>query len=173
VVAIGLSLGVLGLLRYFAGEYQTADDLLEQAVQELHHAGIPVAVAWARSWRARVAVVQADPVRAIELSSEAARLVRTFNLKGRAPFVLEVLAEALASAGQMDRAVLLAGAADAMREQIGTTSPPTEKALVEQWLEPVRSALGARADEVWARGSLLSLDEAVATALTAPPAQSR
>ena len=162
--AIGLSLGVLGLLRWLEADYQAADALLEQAIQELYHAGIPVAVAWAMSLRARVAAAQSNHAQALELSIGAVGLVKSFNLKGRAPFVLRS-AEVMAGDGQPERAVLLAAAADAIRRRIGTTAPPMERAHVSEWMGPVRRSLGPRADELWERGVRLSLDDAVTTAL--------
>jgi non-specific serine/threonine protein kinase len=159
--AIGLSLGVLGMLRYHARDYATADSLLEQAVEQLESAGIPVAVAWALSLRARVRTAQGDTVRAQQLCAESLRLVEAFNLRGRVPFVVDGLAGVLARTAP-EQALLLAGAADSLREQLGVSIAPTEQARLTEWLGPLRAS---GTDEWWARGAALSADEALETAI--------
>jgi non-specific serine/threonine protein kinase len=163
--AIGLSLGVLGLLSYDEGDYATADSLLMQAVEQLESAGIPVAVAWALSLRARVRLAQGDTAGAQLLCAESLRLVKAFNLRGRVPFVIDTLASVLAYAAP-EQALLLAGAAQSIRQQLGVAIAPAELARVTEWLEPLRASVGLRpADEWWTRGATLSLDEALETAL--------
>jgi non-specific serine/threonine protein kinase len=163
--AIGLSLGVLGMLSSDEGNYATADSLLKQAVEQLESAGIPVAVAWALSLRARVRAAQGDRAAAQRLCAESLRMVKAFNLRGRVPFVVDGLAGVLARDAPK-QALLLAGAAQSIRQQLGVSIAPAEQARVREWLEPLRASVGpGTADECWTRGAALSLDEALDMAL--------
>jgi non-specific serine/threonine protein kinase len=163
--AIGLSLGVLGTVSYLEADYRQASSLLEQAIEQLHTAGIPVAVAWVTSLLGRVASAQGNYAEARERSGDALRLVRSFNLKGRAPFVLEGLAEALAHDGDAEGAVLLASAAQAIRRRLGASTSEAEQARLDEWLARARAELDSGADAAWAAGQAMALDEAIESAL--------
>jgi non-specific serine/threonine protein kinase len=163
--AIGLSLGVLGTLSYLEADYGEASALLELAIDELHSAGIPVAVAWVTSLLGRIAAAQGDFAQARDRSAEALRVVRSFNLRGRAPFVIEGLAEALASDGELEGAVLLASAAQAFRRRLGASRSEVEQARLDEWLARARVMLGSAADAASTAGEGLSLDEAIGSAL--------
>jgi len=153
------------MLDYHEGEYATADSLLEQAVEQLESAGIPVAVAWVLSLRARVRAAQGDVARAQLLCAESLRLVKAFNLRGRVPFVLDGLASVLAG-NEPEHALLLAGAAQSIRQQLSASIAPAERARLTEWLEPLHVSMGgSAADEWWSMGAALSLDEALDTAL--------
>ncbi len=162
--AIGLSLGVLGQLHYLDGDFAGADSLLQQAAEHLNTAGIPVAVAWTLALRARAIAAQSDYPQAIALAAEALRLVRAFDLKGRAPFAIETLASILAHE-QPEAAIVLASAAAAMRERMGVTAVPIERARLAEWLEPLRERLEPGAPDLWSRGQALSLEDTIGTAL--------
>lgn len=163
--AIGPSLGVLGTLSDLERDYRQASAILEQAIGQLHAAGIPVAVAWVTSLLGRVAAAQCNYAEAQARSAEALRVVRSFNLKGRAPFVIEGLAEALADNEQSEGAVLLAGAAQTIRQRLGASSSETEQARLDESLARARQQLGVAADAAWAAGQAMSLDEAIDCAL--------
>jgi hypothetical protein len=115
-----------------------------------------VAVAWALSLRARVRAAQGDTARAQLLCAESLQLVKTFNLRGRVPFVLDGLARGLAR-NAPEHALLLAGAAQSIRQQLGVSIAPAERARLTEWLEPLRVSIGGRAaDECWTTGAALS-----------------
>src|SRR5262249_38736312 len=147
---IGLSLGVLGTLSYLERDYATANALLEQAIEQLHSAGIPVAVAWVTSLLGRIAAAQGQLMTSRARSAEALQVVRVFNLKGRAPYVIEGLAETLAADQQREAAVLLASAAQALRDQLNATTSAADQAQLDTWLAPTRATLGPAADAAWA-----------------------
>lgn len=67
-----------------------------------------------------------------------------------------------------ERAVRVAGAADALRESLGATAHPAERDHLRTWLSAARRALGEQAfAAAWAAGRLLSFDDAFADALDA------
>ncbi|RIK26780.1 MAG: hypothetical protein DCC55_39770 [Chloroflexi bacterium] len=64
------------------------------------------------------------------------------------------------------RALKLAGAAAALRADMGFVLPPVERAHVDRLCTVARQALTADdADAAWAAGMAMTLDEAVAYAL--------
>jgi hypothetical protein len=91
---------------------------------------------------------------------------------GAAPgiaFVLERLAGLAAAQGQAARALRLAGAAASLRAALGAVPSPAAQTLLELRLSSARQALGEdAAGRAWTEGKALSLDEAVAYALTPP-----
>jgi tetratricopeptide (TPR) repeat protein len=162
--AIGLSLGVLGTVSYLDGDYQQASSLLEQSIEQLHSAGIPVAVAWVTSLLGRIATAQGRYAESRARSLEALRIVKSFNLKGRAPYVLESLAETLALDDEPEGAVLLASAAQLIRQRVGVSSSPAEQARLQSWLTRAQAALGGDSVQVWSAGQLMSFEESLTSA---------
>lgn len=78
-----------------------------------------------------------------------------------------VLAGIDADAGEVERAVRLAGAAAAVNEAMGTRTWPFVLRERDAWLGRARSELGEeRYARLWSEGQALTLDEAVALALT-------
>ena len=79
---------------------------------------------------------------------------------------LQGVAMAAAGKGDPERGLLLAAAAEALSESLGVKlSVAFWDALLERYIVTVRGRLGARGDELWARGRALSFDDAVALAL--------
>jgi len=79
---------------------------------------------------------------------------------------LERLAALDARRGRSERALRLAGAADALYERLGTQRPATERQKLEDWLLPLRDVLGGEAVEAaLTQGRALELDQAIALAL--------
>jgi hypothetical protein len=80
---------------------------------------------------------------------------------------IEGLARATAGQGRAERTTRLFGIAEALRELVGTRLLPTERAGYEHDLAAVRAELGEEAfGEVWADGRAMSVEQAVAYALS-------
>jgi hypothetical protein len=78
---------------------------------------------------------------------------------------LEGLAAVASGEEQAEQAARLFGAAEALRESMGTPLPPVYRACHERHVAAARRACGAAAfAAAWAVGRALSLDEAVAEA---------
>jgi DNA-binding CsgD family transcriptional regulator len=78
---------------------------------------------------------------------------------------LDRLAALAASCAQPERALQLAGAADALYRELGARRFPAEQQKLERWLLPQCTALGQQAaDEFIAKGRTLGLDAAIALA---------
>ncbi|MGH9174224.1 MAG: hypothetical protein ACRD1H_07690, partial [Vicinamibacterales bacterium] len=79
---------------------------------------------------------------------------------------LECTAALAAATGQWERALLLAGAAETLRERSADLSIPHRHTWLARALDPARAALSAEeAASVLAAGRNLSVDAAVALAL--------
>jgi predicted ATPase/DNA-binding CsgD family transcriptional regulator len=80
--------------------------------------------------------------------------------------VLERFSGLAAAQEQLEGAVRIAGAADALRQRGGGPLTPGARARIERVLEPVRRALDQDAvAEAWQAGHALDLEEAIAVAL--------
>jgi hypothetical protein len=67
---------------------------------------------------------------------------------------------------QTERAVRLAGAANAIRREHGVPLPPDERAKLDQSLKPIRQALPESTEkEAWKSGAAMSVEQAIEYAL--------
>ncbi len=83
---------------------------------------------------------------------------------------LETMAGAATLLGQSERAARLCGAADALRERLGTPLRPFEQAPHGQRVAALQATLGEEAfAAAWAEGQELSLELAFAEALRSNP----
>jgi ATP/maltotriose-dependent transcriptional regulator MalT len=73
------------------------------------------------------------------------------------------LATLAAGNGQAERALRLAGAGDRLYAKFGARRVPAERQNLERWVAPLRETLGQQTiDDLWAEGSALDLDQAIA-----------
>jgi hypothetical protein len=79
--------------------------------------------------------------------------------------VLEGLAESLARDHDPAGAVLLASAAQAIRQRLDAATNEAEQARLNAWLAQAHRQIESAADAAWAAGQAMSLDEAIGTAL--------
>jgi DNA-binding CsgD family transcriptional regulator len=84
---------------------------------------------------------------------------------------LEGMAALAAARGQLDRALCLAGAVEAVRTRIGAPLHPEDRVRRCGWLDPLTCLLGSETiTQGLAVGENLTLDQAVALALEPPDA---
>ena len=110
-------------------------------------------------------------VDADDLAAARTRLARAHEVFGRVSDVrntlrvLEAFAHVAAAAGAPERALMLAGAAAAVRHTLSVPLPGSQLQRVEATLERVRRQLDPqRAAAAWMEGWSLSIDEAIALA---------
>jgi hypothetical protein len=100
---------------------------------------------------------------------EALTLQTTLTEKRIAQYSLMGMALVAFTAGQTARAVRLFGAADALREIIGTPLPPSQQPIYDALVKSMRAELGQPAFEaLWAEGHELTLQQAIEFALNDP-----
>jgi non-specific serine/threonine protein kinase len=164
---LGMALHHLGLLALEAErDLARAWSLNEEAQAILGELGNRRMVGVVRLALGRVAHARGDLAEARSLAAGALTAHRDLGDVGYQPLMLCVLAAIDADAGQLERAVRLAGAAAILNEAMRTRTWPVILRERDSWLGRARSSLGEeRHTRAWAEGAALTLEQAVAYAL--------
>ena len=164
----GQGLSELGLLELDQGDAVAAAALLEEALYTAQEGGDEVSVSVIRGNLGLVALDRDLPGEARAQFEEAIRLLHQFRHKyllatGILGFAVLAMRE-----GSDGRAAMLLSAATELTQAAGTEPlEPREKSLLERTTETIRERLGeGRFREISEHGSAMTLDEAVAYALT-------
>ena len=113
-----------------------------------------------------VAEDQGQLPRAIERYRGGIALLWQGGYRRTLPLAFEAYARVASRARHFQRAVVLAGAAAAMRERLASPIPPLEKMRLDQALMAAREQLGeAAVTAAWEIGETMSWDQAIASAL--------
>jgi predicted ATPase/DNA-binding SARP family transcriptional activator/DNA-binding CsgD family transcriptional regulator len=165
----------LGAVAQSLGELALSEALLKESLSLDREAGIKEGIAWSLNQLGIVAYRRGDLEDARELLRESLKVHHDLGDRWRAASVLEGLAEVACTQGDFERAVCLFGAAEALRETIGTPVPPCERSDRDSNMAVARAGLDAAAWEAaWEKGQAMSLGEVVRYALgptepTLPP----
>jgi predicted ATPase/class 3 adenylate cyclase/DNA-binding CsgD family transcriptional regulator len=115
--------------------------------------------------RARVAIAQGEPERAERDAQDALTCAAEIGANLSAPDILECLGTLAAEAGGHREAARLFGAAEAIRQRMGSVRFKIHDASCEASVPALRNALDDNAfDTAWAEGAGLSTEEAIAYA---------
>jgi non-specific serine/threonine protein kinase len=155
----------VGVVALLAGDLAAADEAFAQSLT-LGRDGDP----WTRShalWGlGLVRLESGDPAEATLLEERALVLMREVDDRSGTALCVEALAWAAASAGEVDRAARLTGAAEAVWHSIPAELPDPLGRFRDRWAGPARRRLG---DQRWATlhaaGRALDRARAVALAL--------
>ena len=110
-----------------------------------------------------------DMATAHRLLSESLSLQHDLGDRSVIDFVLERFAITAAAHAQAERALRLAGAADALRETVGTPLAAAAREGFELSLASARRAMPpALAATAWSEGQAMSMERAIALALSTP-----
>ena len=113
---------------------------------------------------------QGDNLEARRLYGESIRIFHDLGHKRGIARALEFLAISAASQSHAGQALHLAGAAAALRDQLGTPLSPAEQVKLDKALEFARRTLGSVAGtEAWIEGWAMPIDQAVVEALNSNP----
>jgi len=158
----------LGLLRFERGDR----DAGKRAVEEALLLARPLRDRWLISnvtaGLGRV-LASDDPERAAALFRESLTLAYETRHRWRIARLLENFAALLARSEQPDDAARLLGAAQRLREVIGSVRGPSVQSWVDATAAPARERLGrARFEAALDRGKTMTLEEAVTLALGRP-----
>jgi predicted ATPase/DNA-binding SARP family transcriptional activator len=163
-----VSLSNLGLATARQGDHERAVALFEEGLALGRHHGDSTGTAFVlQSWGGLATDMGDHETAARTLAESLVAYHENGNTWGRATCAqkLAVLAEAR---GQAETAVRLFGAAEALRETVGASASPEEKAASELALTRAREALGeAPFRAAWESGRALSLEEAVSYGVAA------
>jgi predicted ATPase/class 3 adenylate cyclase/DNA-binding CsgD family transcriptional regulator len=115
--------------------------------------------------RARVAIAQGDLDQANRDAHDALAVAEGVQAYEPVPGILESLACIAAASGSLREVARLFGAADAMRDRMGSVRFKIDDAACEAWMSKARDGLGeSHFDSAWAEGAALSTAEAIAYA---------
>jgi predicted ATPase/Tfp pilus assembly protein PilF len=156
----------LGRVQLVMGEAARARPLLEEALAVAREIRDIWSLSVGLGSMGRLALRQGHRSEAVALLAEALQLSKQRGAKRMTSECLDGLAQAAAEQGEHVRAARLSGAADALREAIGSSLSAAERTVQDQYLSPVRAALGDHEFEAQrAAGRAFGIDEAVSYAL--------
>jgi non-specific serine/threonine protein kinase len=160
------SLNNLAVMAMEQGDYRRATALLQECLALSREAGSTEQIADAIINLGLVAYQQGDYGRAATLHQDSLRMSRAQGNKLRVVEGLAGLAAAVQAQEKPVRAARLFGAAEALREAIGSPLTPYERAVHDQAVQAVRTTLGEEGfTATWAEGRALSLEQAISLAL--------
>jgi predicted ATPase/DNA-binding SARP family transcriptional activator len=165
-----VSLRELGVLTAADGDHRRANELLDESEQLAREHGDDSALAAILLDRSRLALAAPDTESAATLASGAVELYRRYGTTAGVAEGIHILALAAEADGRPDRAARLLGAAEALRETVGTPPSAVNAGGLEDVVRRASSVLGDAAfASAHAEGRALSVDEAVALAVTDGP----
>ena len=163
------SLISLGTVARYQGDVERASVLLTESLALSEGIGFREGIAWSVEQLGLLAAVDGDPA-AISLLRRSLELHSELRDRWRMSSVLEDLAAIALAQGNAPQAARLLGAAEAIREAIGTVIAPCERLQHNQTTKAVRTALGDDAfDAALRQGQLASMDELTADLPSADP----
>ena len=163
---IALALNNLGNIAWSRGDMAAAQVLHEESLARAREIGDQQGIALSLNNLGNVAWRRGDTTLTRGLYKESLVLRREIGEKWAIVSSLAGLAVVAGAAGQPERAARLVGAAQALREVLGTILDPADQALYDAAVAAARAGLSAEAFEAaWAEGQAMPLEEAVAYAL--------
>jgi len=163
--AVAVVLSNLGRLLGHLGEHEAAQAHLDEALAIMRRLGDSVRIAVALSNLGMLAVLRDRAGEAAERYGESLRILRSLGARQNVAECLEGFAWIAARTGDLERALWLAGAAAASRDELGTPVRPSSRRLLEDWMDRARAALGEDADRAWDEGRNMQEQRALALAL--------
>jgi non-specific serine/threonine protein kinase len=167
-LGIANSLSNLGVVAYEQSDFVRARALYEESLAIERELGNSGGIATSLSDLGALAHKQGDYAAAGALRRESLMIRRELGDRRGMAYSLEGLAETSVTVlGSSRRAARILGAAERLREQIGTPLPPIELPQYDMKVASARAALGddVAFDRAWQEGRALTLDEAIALAL--------
>jgi predicted ATPase/DNA-binding SARP family transcriptional activator len=135
----GITLENLGLVAAAAGDLDSAETLLDEAIAVSVEHEAPREVASARRDLAWVSLARGDLERARELLVSAAATFDELADRANAADCLDTFAALAVAEGDLDEAARLLGSAAAIRDAIGSVRQPDQ----ERWVRPTIAVLAA------------------------------
>jgi len=161
---------LLGQLTLQQGEQAQARDLFEESRISFKEAGDQAGMAEALIGLASVAAMQGDFVAARDLYQESLLILQRIQYPELIPPCLEGLATVVAAQGELVWVAHLWGAAEALREAIGTPLPPVYRPGYQQAVAAARNQLGEEDfAPTWGQGRSMSPEQAMVVRTTQQP----
>ena len=152
----------LGTVARYRGHAERASVLLTESLALSEGIGFREGIAWSVEQLGLIAAVDGDPA-TVSLLRRSLELHSELRDRWRMSSVLEDLAAIALSQGTARQAARLLGAAEAIRDAIGTVIAPCERLQHNQTTKAVRTALGDEAfDTALRQGALATMEELTA-----------
>jgi len=149
----------LGTIARYRGEAEAAARLLADSRAMAEQVGFREGIAWSLEQLGLLALTRGDPAAATLLRTSL-EIHHELRDRWRTCSLLDDLAAVALANGQPGQAAMLLGAAEALRQAIGTVVPPCERHLREATLQHARSALTeAEFDAAWQHGMVAQVDD--------------
>jgi len=162
----GYCLNFLGRIALEQGDLARAAGLHAESLALFEALGDRRGIAFSLGHLAHLAREHEEYEQAATRYRESLTLFRALGIRGEIAWVLEGYASVQAACGEHHRAIRLASAAAALREEIGSPPSRLSRTDVQHWLAAARAAIGEEtAEAIWALGHSLPLQEAIAEAL--------
>jgi len=168
------SLRGLGDVACQEGDLQGAESFLQQSLEVCRAIGSLEGEARALQSLGTVAMSRGDHDGAESLHREALDLLQRMEHLDGIAVSLRVLGTVAAAAGRLNRAARLLSASEALRERVGGTVSPWDRAGFDRAIERLRSGLGTEAfRREWESGRQCTVAEAVGLSREATPASAK
>ena len=153
----------LGTVARHEGDCETARALYEESLTLCRTLGDKRGIAICLEGLANVARIESDDAQARALCQESLALWRDLSDKRGIAECLETLAHIAGARKQAERAAQLLGAAEALREAIGSPLPPAERPDYDRSVSAIRAALSKKDfATAWTQGRALTWEQAAA-----------
>ncbi|MAG37585.1 MAG: hypothetical protein CL878_15225 [Dehalococcoidia bacterium] len=165
-VGLAVQLRFLGELALARGESESARNLLTEGLGLSREVGHKQGLAYTLRSLASVVGDHGDHAEAGSLLQESLQVLQEVGDRAGMARALEGCATLAAAQEQPERVLQLAGAAAALREEIGIPAGPNEQAEVERVAEGARETLSQLdADAAWALGQGMTVAQTIAYVL--------
>jgi non-specific serine/threonine protein kinase len=166
-VGVARSLLILGFVANSRRDHERAMALYEESSALARNVGDGFAIALSLGVGALAALGQGDHQRTRALCEEGLRTSLQLKMMHLIAAYLHVAASLAGSQGKPVRSAWLWGAAEAVRESIGTVLSPFERHLYGPYMDAARTRLDEAVWEAaWAEGKAMTSEEAVEYALS-------
>ncbi len=163
---LGLTLSALARHIYGQGDVGRADEIVQEAVKVLHDVGEISAEIGALDVAGRVALAQGDMFKGQEYFRDGISHLKDAKEVSQLPSLLEGWANMLARSSQTQNAILLLGAAEALREQIHLARMQFETAEYAALISLLRGQVDESTfEKTWRDGRAMTTEQAIELAL--------
>jgi predicted ATPase/DNA-binding SARP family transcriptional activator len=159
-------LGLSGDIAYYQGDTTAGQALLEESLALYRELDDKRGIAWCLQKLGNIARSQQEQQRAVTRYRESLTVFGETENPGGIAAVLEGLARAASAWGQPKRAASLFGAAETLRDALGSPLQPAERVDHDRCVTAARAALSEEEfAAAWAAGQAMTLEQAVVSAL--------
>ena len=167
------SLGNLGNVAREQGHYPVSRALFEECLVIFQDVGDRQGIAFSIGNLGNVALVEGDNASARALFKQSIAIRQELGDRWGIAELLEGLSYVAFALARPDRAARIGGAAERLREEIGSPLPPNERPRYDRHVAAARAAFGddVAFDRAWQEGRALTLEHAIELALEKTVAQ--